>query len=81
MKRCLRPLLGPLVGLGALVLAMALGGCVAYPGYYGYGYGYNGYGGYPYGYNYAYAQPAFGVAVGGWGWQHRGWHDHDGWYH
>jgi hypothetical protein len=59
---------GALLPLGALALAMLLGGCVYYPGYgyYGGGYGapYSGGGVVAYG--------------GGWGW-HGGWHDR-GWY-
>ena len=60
-----------LLPLGALALAMLLGGCYAYPAYPGY-YGY--YGGGPY---YGGGVVAFGG--GGWGW-HGGWHDHD-WHH
>jgi hypothetical protein len=61
-----------LMPLGALVVAIMLGGCV-YPAYPGYGY-YNGYYGGPY-----YGGPYYGggvVAFGG-GWR-GGWHDH-GW--
>ncbi len=62
---------------GAAALSVALGGCVAYPGY---GYGY-----YPgYAYNYAYAPPpVVGFSIGGWGgWHDHGWHDHGwGWQH
>jgi hypothetical protein len=61
-----------LMPLGALALAMALGGCYAYPAYPGYGY-YGGYYGGPY---YGGGVVAFG---GGW---HGDWHDHDGgWHH
>jgi hypothetical protein len=69
-----------LMPLGALALAMALGGCYAYPAYPGY------YGGYP-GYS-AYPAPYYGGGVvafgGGWGWHGGGWgggwHD-GGWHH
>lgn len=72
-----RSLLTALLLLGA---AAALGGCVAYPGYYGDGYGYPGYYGYP----------AATVGIGGgWGWgrgdddDDRGEHGwgHGGWHH
>ena len=56
--------------LGGLILAVLLGGCVAYPAYPGYGY-YGGYYGGPY-----YGD---GVVAYGDGW-HSGWrgrHDHD----
>lgn len=62
--------------LAVLGLAIALGGCVAYPAYpdYGYGYGYDDgpyYGDYPAGY----------VTLGGdWGWRDHGWHGrHERW--
>jgi hypothetical protein len=68
-----------LLPLGALALAMALGGCYAYPAYPGYGYYGGGYydGGYPAPY-YGGGVVAFG---GGWGWHGGGgWHEH-GWHH
>ena len=55
--------------LGAIAIAISLGGCVAYPAYPGYGYYGGGY----------YGGPYYGggvVAYGG------GWHDHDrDWHH
>ena len=59
-----------MLAIAAVGLAAALGGCVAYPGYYGNGYGY----GYApaYAYNYGYAPAYVGYGWGGW---YR--HDHD----
>ena len=63
-----------LLSLAALIVAVALGGCVAYPAYPGYGYYGGGYYGGPY-----YGGGAV-VAYGGWGWRGRdGWRDR-GWY-
>jgi hypothetical protein len=61
-----------LLPLAALGLAIALGGCVAYPAYPTYP---------TYGYGYGYGAPYYGGAVVGFGggWHDRGWHD--GWRH
>ncbi|MBV9249626.1 MAG: hypothetical protein JO227_10340 [Acetobacteraceae bacterium] len=66
----------------AILLVLGLGGCVAYPGYYGYG-------GYPYyGYGYGYSAPGYAYApsagylafgFGGGGWGGHEWHEHHGW--
>jgi len=65
---------GPLA-FAAMLLAMLLGGCVAYPAYPGYGYYGGGYYGGPY-----YGGGAVVAYGGGWGWRGRdGWHDHDYW--
>jgi hypothetical protein len=66
--RSLRRILLPAAAV--LGLAVALGGCVAYPAYPGYGYGY--------GYEPGYA-PAYVAFGGGWGGHGDDWHGGGGW--